>query len=78
MTLNFQALISKNSNISVEFSRTGKMISPKRGEMPLYLLKKDPANAAREKRVLKYEGRKNSCTSCNLALPATKVCDNCD
>ena len=76
MTLNFKNVIAKNPTIGAEFARTGKMIFQKE-EIPLYLLKKDPANAAREKRVAKYEGRKNSCPTCHLALPATKVCDDC-
>lgn len=77
MTLNYKAVIAKNPAIGAEVARTGKMISFETTEIPPYMLKKSPEAAAREKRVARYEGRKNSCPTCNLALPATKVCDDC-
>lgn len=77
MTLNYQAVISKNPSIGAEVARTGKMISFKEDEIPAYLLKSSPGAKAREASRLRYESRKNSCPNCHLALPATKVCDDC-
>lgn len=76
MTLNFQAVISKNPAIGAEFSKNGS-ITFKKEEIPAYLLKRNPETAARDKSIARYESRKNSCPTCNLALPATGICDDC-
>lgn len=78
MTLNYKAVISKNFSIGAEVARTGKMINFGTSEIPAYMFTKSPEAAAREKSMLRYESRKNSCSTCNLALPASKVCDNCE
>ena len=78
MTLNSTAVITKNPAIGAEVARTGKMISFEKTEIPAYLFKQSPEAKAREKSIARYESRKNSCPTCNLALPATKVCDECD
>lgn len=78
MTLNFQNVVTKNPAIGEEFGRTGRLINDS-AEIPLFMLrKKSPEQKAKDKSLARYESRKNSCPSCNLAMPATGVCDECD
>jgi len=80
MTKNYNGAIHNNSWLFQEAVRNGGPLSNNteatRQEAARKIRKrpKGPGKESRDRAVEKYEGRRNSCPVCHLAMPATGEC----
>jgi hypothetical protein len=74
---NYHSVIRNSPAIAREASSHGGSIVNKDDEGGFFRREKKPENAARERAILKYEGRKNSCPVCHTAKSLAGTCD-CD
>lgn len=72
---NYHSVIRNNAAIAREASsHGGSIVNGRDDEKGFFRREKKPENAARERAILKYEGRKNSCPGCHTAKSATGAC----
>ena len=83
MTNQTRAVAYRNTWLAAEWGRDGRLsdnteyLRQKKGEV-IRRRARDPLKVAADRRVLKYEGKGNSCPTCHMAVPTgTKECDNC-
>lgn len=73
----YQSAIRNNSSIAHEAATHGGSLVNKKDETPFFR-PKSKENADRERTIMKYEGRKNSCPVCHTARSVTGECALCD
>lgn len=75
----YQSVIRSNPAIAREASaHRGSIVNGRDDEKGFFSRPKSKENADRERAILKYEGRKNMCSTCFTAKSVTGECALCE